>query len=183
MERRITTPLTDDVILSLHAGDKVLIDGAVLAARDAAHAKLVELIDKNEELPIDLKGQIIYYVGPTPSRPGYVIGSAGPTTSSRMDKFAPILIEKGLKGMIGKGYRSQAVKDAIVKYKAVYFAATGGAGALISKRIIKQEVVAYEELGPEALRIMIVKDFPVYVVNDAYGEDLYIQGQQKYARK
>jgi fumarate hydratase subunit beta len=182
MEKRITTPLTDEVVLSLHAGDKVIIDGMVLAARDAAHAKLVELIEKNEPLPIDLKGQVIYYVGPTPSRPGYVIGAAGPTTSSRMDKFAPILIEKGLKGMIGKGFRSQAVKDAIVKYKAIYFAATGGAGALISKRIIKQEVIAYEELGPEALRLMIVKDFPVYVVNDAYGEDLYIQGQKKYAR-
>ena len=182
MERRITTPLTDDVILSLHAGDKVIIDGTVLAARDAAHAKLVELIEKNESLPSDIKGQVIYYVGPTPSRPGYIIGSAGPTTSSRMDKYAPILIEKGLKGMIGKGFRSQAVKDAIVKYKAVYFAATGGAGALISKRIIKQEIIAYEELGPEALRLMVVKDFPVYVVNDAYGEDLYIQGQKKYAR-
>lgn len=182
MEVRINTPLTDEVILSLHAGDKVIIDGTVLAARDAAHAKLVELIEKNEPLPIDLKGQVIYYVGPTPSRPGYVIGSAGPTTSSRMDKYAPILIEKGLKGMIGKGFRSQAVKDAIMKYKAVYFAATGGAGALISKRIIKQEIIAYEELGPEALRLMVVKDFPVYVVNDAYGEDLYLQGQKKYAR-
>lgn len=133
MEKRIKAPLTEEVILSLHAGDKVLIDGELFAARDAAHAKLVELIDKNENLPVDLKGQIIYYVGPTPAPPGYVIGAAGPTTSSRMDKYAPILIEKGLKGMIGKGFRSQAVKDAIIKYKAVYFAATGGAGALISK--------------------------------------------------
>lgn len=182
MEKRIKAPLTEEVILSLHAGDKVLIDGQLLAARDAAHAKLVELIDKKESLPVDLKGQIIYYVGPTPAPPGYVIGSAGPTTSSRMDKFAPILIEKGLKGMIGKGFRSQAVKDAIIKYKAVYFAATGGAGALISKRIIKSEVVAYEELGPEAIRLIVVKDFPVYVVNDAYGEDLYIQGIKKFAK-
>ncbi|OGF64855.1 MAG: fumarate hydratase [Candidatus Fischerbacteria bacterium RBG_13_37_8] len=182
MEKRIKAPLTDEIVLSLHAGDKVIIDGPVLAARDAAHAKLVELLDKKENLPVDLQGQIIYYVGPTPARPGYVIGSAGPTTSSRMDKFAPLLIERGLKGMIGKGFRSQAVKDAIMKYKAVYFAATGGAGALISKRIIKQEIIAYEELGPEALRLMVVENFPVYVVNDAYGEDLYIQGQQKYAR-
>jgi len=182
MERRIKAPLTDEVILSLHAGDKVLIDGVLLAARDAAHGKLVELIEKKENLPVDLKGQIIYYVGPSPAPPGFVIGSAGPTTSSRMDKYAPILIERGLKGMIGKGFRSQAVKDAIIKYKAVYFAATGGAGALISKRIIQSEVVAYEELGPEAIRLIVVKDFPVYVVNDAYGEDLYLMGLKKYAK-
>ena len=182
MERRIKAPLTEEVILSLHAGDKVLIDGVLLAARDAAHGKLVELIEKKENLPVDLKGQIIYYVGPTPAPPGFVIGSAGPTTSSRMDKYAPILIERGLKGMIGKGFRSQSVKDAIIKYKAVYFAATGGAGALISKRIIQSEVVAYEELGPEAIRLIVVKDFPVYVVNDAYGEDLYLMGLKKYAK-
>ena len=182
MERRIKAPLTEEVILSLHAGDKVLIDGVLLAARDAAHGKLVELIEKKENLPVDLKGQIIYYVGPSPAPPGFVIGSAGPTTSSRMDKYAPILIERGLKGMIGKGFRSQAVKDAIIKYKAVYFAATGGAGALISKRIIQSEVVAYEELGPEAIRLIVVKDFPVYVVNDAYGEDLYLMGLKKYAK-
>ncbi len=181
MEKRISTPLTEEAIMSLHAGDRVFISGQLLAARDAAHARLVNLIERNEKLPIELQGQIMYYVGPTPAPPGYIIGSAGPTTSSRMDKYTPILIEKGLKGMIGKGYRSQAVKEAIVKYKAIYFAATGGAGALISKKIKESRIIAYEDLGPEALRIMIVEDFPVYVVNDAYGEDLYINGQKKYA--
>jgi fumarate hydratase subunit beta len=181
-EKRIVTPLTDEVVASLHTGDKVLITGVIYTARDAAHKRLIELIKKGEELPFDIQGQIIYYVGPTPPKPGKPIGSAGPTTSGRMDTYAPYQIERGLKGMIGKGQRSQAVRDAMKKYKAVYLGATGGAGALLSKHIKKSEVIAFADLGPEAIRRLEVEDFPVRVIDDIYGGDLYEEGVKRYAR-
>jgi fumarate hydratase subunit beta len=173
-------PLTDETITDLHAGDNVLLTGVLYVARDAAHKRLVETLDKGQSLPFDIKGQTVYYMGPSPAKPGQVIGAAGPTTSGRMDSFSPRLMEVGLKGMIGKGNRSQAVKDAIKKNKAVYFAAIGGAGALIAGVIRKSEVVAYEELGAEAIRKLEVEDFPVTVINDIYGNDLYQEGKAKY---
>lgn len=179
---RIQAPLTDEVVMSLKAGDNVLISGVIYTARDAAHKKLVELMDKNEPLPIDLQGQFIYYVGPTPAKPGQAIGSAGPTTSGRMDVYTPRMLEKGMKACIGKGLRSQAVKDALQKHKGVYLAAVGGAGALLSKRIKKSEVVAYPELGAEAIHRLEVEDFPATVINDVYGNDLYAEGAKAYAR-
>ncbi len=178
----IKTPLGDETLERLRSGDKVLISGIVYTGRDAAHKRLCELIDRGEELPIDVRGQVIYFVGPTPAPPGKVIGSAGPTTSYRMDAYSPKLIAKGLKGMIGKGARSKEVRDACVKYRCVYFAATGGAAALISKSILSVEVVAYEDLGPEAIRRLEVKNFPAIVINDIYGNDLYISGVEKYRR-
>ncbi len=180
---RIYTPLTDEVVEKLSIGDRVLINGIIYTGRDAAHKRLVDLINKGESLPFDMTGQILYYVGPTPPKPGQAIGSAGPTTSYRMDSFAPLLIAKGLKGMIGKGSRGKEVIDAMIKYKAVYFAATGGAGALISKRIKKSEVVAYEDLGAEAIRKLEVEDLPVIVVNDTRGNDLYIEGKKRYRKE
>lgn len=180
--KRIEAPLTDEVIMSLKAGDNVLINGVIFTARDAAHKKMVELMDRGEELPVDLQGQIIYYVGPTPAKPGQAIGSAGPTTSGRMDAYTPKMLDKGMKACIGKGLRNQAVRDALVKYKGVYLAAVGGAGALLSKKIKKSDVVAYQELGAEAIRRLEVEDFPVTVINDAYGNDLYAEGAKQYAR-
>lgn len=180
--KRIEAPLTDEVIMSLKAGDNVLINGVIFTARDAAHKKMVELMDRGEELPVDLQGQIIYYVGPTPAKPGQAIGSAGPTTSGRMDAYTPKMLDKGMKACIGKGLRNQAVRDALVKYKGVYLAAVGGAGALLSKKIKKSDVVAYPELGAEAIRRLEVEDFPVTVINDAYGNDLYAEGAKQYAR-
>lgn len=177
---RLTTPLSDEILQTLKIGDKVLISGIIYSARDAAHKRMVELLDRGEQLPIDLQGQIIYYVGPTPPKPGMAIGAAGPTTSYRMDPYAPRLIEKGLKGMIGKGPRGPGVIAAIQKYKAVYFAATGGIGALISKTIIESDVVAYEDLGTEAIRRMVVENFPAVVVNDIDGNDLYTEGRKSY---
>lgn len=182
-EIRITTPLTDKVIKGIKAGDKALISGVVYTARDVAHKRLVTAIKDKEKLPFNLKGQIIYFTGPSPEPPGKVIGSAGPTTSSRMDAFSPILIKKGLKGMIGKGPRGKEVVDAIKKYKAVYFAAVGGAAALLSKRIKKSDIIAYEDLGTEAIRRLEVEDFPVIVVNDIYGNDLYIEGIKRYSKE
>jgi fumarate hydratase subunit beta len=179
-EHRITTPVSDEVIEKMRAGDRVFITGYLLTARDAAHKKLVDLIREGKELPIDIRGQIIYYVGPTPARPGKAIGSAGPTTSYRMDSYTPLLHSLGLKGTIGKGSRSEEVKEALKKYKAVYLAAVGGAGALISKSIEAQEIVAYPELGPEAIIRLKVKDFPCIVINDMYGGDLYEEGKKKY---
>ncbi|MDF1534971.1 MAG: Fe-S-containing hydro-lyase [bacterium] len=176
----LTPPLTDEDVAGLRAGDRVLITGSILTGRDAAHKRLVDLLDKGEELPVDVKGQIIYFVGPSPTRPGEAIGSAGPTTSYRMDAYSPILIEMGLKGMIGKGTRSREVRDAMSEHKAVYFAAVGGAAALISRRIESCEILAYEDLGPEAIRRLEVKDFPVIVVNDTVGNDLYEQGVEEY---
>ncbi|NLJ61251.1 MAG: Fe-S-containing hydro-lyase [Firmicutes bacterium] len=183
MARRISTPLTDDVVKTLKAGDNVLISGVIYTARDAAHKRLVALIEKGEELPMDIRGQVIYYVGPCPAKPGMAIGSAGPTTSGRMDPYAPILMENGLKGMIGKGRRSDSVRNAMVKWNAVYFAAIGGAGALLSKCVKAADLVAYEDLGPEAIRRLTVEDFPVVVVNDAHGNDLYEQGVKEYRIK
>jgi fumarate hydratase subunit beta len=179
---RIQTPLTDEVVEKLKSGDRVFLSGVIYSARDAAHKRLVELVDKGETLPFDISGQVIYYVGPTPPKPGMAIGSAGPTSSYRMDSYAPALIAKGLKGMIGKGSRGEKVLEAMKKYKAVYFAATGGAGALLSKAIKSAEVIAYEDLGTEAVRKLIVEDFPAIVVNDTQGNDLYRQGRAAYSR-
>jgi fumarate hydratase subunit beta len=178
--KNITTPLTDEALKDLKIGDKVAITGVIYSARDAAHKKLVDLIEKGEDLPFDMKGQAIYFVGPTPAKPGNAVGAAGPTTSGRMDAYSPLLIAHGLKGMIGKGPRSESVKDAMKKHGAVYFAAVGGAGALISKSITKAEVIAYPELGAEAIRRMEVKDFPAIVAIDASGNDLYRKGMEEY---
>ncbi len=180
---RIKAPLREADIESLKAGDRVLISGVVYTGRDAAHRRLCDLLKQGKELPFEIKGQIIYYVGPTPTKPGHVFGSAGPTTSYRMDAYAPLLIERGLKGMIGKGMRSESVKEAMKKYKALYFAGTGGAGALLGKRVKKAEIIAYEDLGPEAIRRLEVEELPVIVVNDSKGNDLYLEGEKKYRRE
>jgi fumarate hydratase subunit beta len=179
---RLKTPLSNADVEKLKAGDKVLLNGVIYTGRDAAHKRLFDLLQGGKPLPIDLKGQVIYYVGPAPAKPGQVIGSAGPTTSGRMDAYSPKLIEMGLKGMIGKGMRKKEVVEAMKKHKAVYFAATGGAGALLAKAIKKAQVVAYEDLGPEAINRLEVQDFPVIVVNDTKGNDLYQEGMRKYAR-
>jgi len=179
----IKSPLDEETIKKLKAGDQVLITGVIYTARDAAHKRLVETLDKGEKLPLDLTNQTFYYMGPSPARPGKAIGSAGPTTSGRMDSYAPRIMAAGLKGMIGKGNRSQAVKDAMKKYKAVYFGAIGGAGALISQSIKKAEVIAYEELGAEAIRRLEVENFPATVINDIYGGDLYQEGKAQYQVK
>lgn len=178
---RLTTPLTDDVTRSLKAGDRVLLSGVVYTARDAAHARLIELLRQGKPLPVDLNGQVIYYVGPTPEKPDQVIGSAGPTTSGRMDSFTPDLLAIGLKGMIGKGLRNQNVRDAIKEHCAVYFAATGGAAAMLCKRIVSCEVVAYDDLGCEAIRKLQVKDLPLIVINDCEGHDFYRENQARYS--
>ena len=183
MAKRITTPLDDVVVAGLRAGDQVLLTGVVYTARDAAHKRLVALIEEGKPLPFELAGQLIYYVGPTPAKPGEPIGSAGPTTAGRMDPYAPVLMEHGLKGMIGKGARSKAVRDAMVRHRAVYFAAVGGAGALAAKRIKSAEIVAYEDLGPEAVRKLYVEDLPLFVVNDVYGGDLYEEGVARYRKE
>ncbi len=180
---RLTTPLTDEVIEQLHAGDKVTLTGTLYVGRDAAHKRLVAALDAGEPLPFDPQGQIIYYMGPSPAKPGQPIGSAGPTTSGRMDPYAPRLMEVGLKGMIGKGNRSAAVRQAMQKHKAVYLGAIGGAGALIARSIKKAEVVAYEDLGAEALRRLEVEDFPAIVINDIYGGDAYEDGMKAYNRE
>jgi fumarate hydratase subunit beta len=179
---RLKPPLTDEDVGRLKIGDRVLINGVIYIGRDVAHKRLFDLLKEGKDLPFDIKGQIIFYVGPTPAKPGQVFGSAGPTTSYRMDAYSPSLIERGLKGMIGKGIRSEAVKEAMKKYKAVYFAATGGAGALLAKRIKEAQVVVYEDLGPEAIRRLEVEDLPVIVVNDIRGNDLYMEGEKKYRK-
>ena len=172
-KKRVTVPLTDEDARSLKAGDYVYLNGTVYSARDAAHKRMQEALDAGKELPFDIRGNVIYYLGPSPAREGMVIGSAGPTTASRMDKYTPELLDLGLKGMIGKGKRSQAVHEAIVRNGCVYFAAVGGAGALLSKAITASEVIAYDDLGTEAIRKMEIKDFPVIVVIDSEGNDLY----------
>ena len=182
MEKHITLPLSKEVSKNLQAGDYVYLSGIIYTARDAAHKRMIETLEKNEALPIDIKNQTIYFMGPSPARTGRPIGSAGPTTASRMDKYSPALMELGLLGMIGKGKRSQSVKDAIVRNEGVYFAAVGGAGALLSKAIIESEIVAYEDLGTEAIRKLVVKDLPVVVVNDASGNDLYETAVKEYCR-
>ncbi|MFQ5905800.1 MAG: Fe-S-containing hydro-lyase [bacterium] len=181
-EHKLTTPLSDKDVTNLRAGDKVLLSGTLYTARDAAHKRLVELIKKSEPLPVDVKGQVIYYVGPAPAKPGRAIGSAGPTTSYRMDPYTPILIEQGLKGMIGKGPRGEIVMDAMKKHHAVYLAAVGGAAALIARSVTRSEVVAYEDLGAEAIRRLEVKDMPLIVAQDCHGGNLYQEGIEKYGR-
>jgi fumarate hydratase subunit beta len=172
-EYRLNTPLTDADIVQLKAGDVVKLTGTIYTARDAAHKRLIETLDKGESLPFDLRGALIYYVGPSPAPPGRPIGSAGPTTSYRMDTYAPRLHSLGLKGTIGKGKRSDAVKESLRQYKAAYFGATGGAGALLSLCIREARVIAYEELGPEAIRELTVEEFPLLVINDSHGGELY----------
>ena len=182
-EYTLTTPLSEEDTRMLKAGDIVKLNGTIFTARDAAHKKLVDLIEAGEELPFDLEGSIIYFVGPTPPKPGEPIGSAGPTTSYRMDSYSPTMLKNGSRGMIGKGKRNQEVKDACKEFGGIYFGATGGAGALLGKQITAAQVIAYPELGPEAVRKLTVKDFPVTVVNDTFGNDLYQMGREKYEVK
>jgi fumarate hydratase subunit beta len=172
---KLTTPLKEDDIIKLRAGDIVLISGKIYTARDAAHKRLIEAINRGDELPFPIEGSVIYYVGPTPPPPNRAIGSAGPTTSYRMDPYAPILYKLGLKASIGKGKRSEEVKKAMQEYKGVYLGATGGAGALLSQRIKEARIIAHEDLGPEAIRELIVEDFPTLVINDVYGGELYVK--------
>lgn len=180
MEIKLNTPLTFDKIKGLKSGDSILLSGVIYSARDAAHKRLIALLNDGGELPFNIKDETIYYVGPSPAKPGEVIGSAGPTTSYRMDTYAPKLIDLGLKGMIGKGARNKEVIDAIVRNNAVYFGAIGGAAALISKSIIKSEIIAYEDLGAEAIRRMEVRDMPLVVIIDSEGNNLYELGQRDY---
>ncbi len=182
-EKKIKLPLQEEEIKDLKRGDRLLLSGTLYTARDAAHKRLLEALDRGEELPFRIKDQVIYYVGPTPPPPGKVIGSAGPTTSSRMDSLTLPLLERGLKGMIGKGGRSEEVKRALQKHGALYLAAVGGAGAFLSKKIKSARVVAYEDLGPEAIYQLEVEDFPVVVINDIHGGDLYEEGRARYARE
>ena len=183
MNKYIRVPLSDGDAAALKAGDYVYLTGTIYTARDAAHKRMHEALEKGEPLPVDMKSNVIYYMGPSPARPGRVIGSAGPTTASRMDKYAPSLLDMGLKGMIGKGKRTQEVKDAVVRNGAVYFAAVGGAGALLSRSIISSEVTAYDDLGTEAIRKLEVRDFPVIVVMDSQGNDLYETAIEKYCKE
>ena len=182
MKKQIKVPLSREDALSLKAGDYVYLTGTVYTARDAAHKRMQEALDRGEELPFDIRGNVIYYMGPSPAREGRTIGSAGPTTASRMDKYTPTLLDLGLAGMIGKGRRSPAVKEAVIRNGAVYFAAVGGAGALLSRAIESAEVIAYEDLGTEAIRRLTVKDFPVIVCMDAEGTDLYETAAEEYRR-
>jgi fumarate hydratase subunit beta len=182
MSKRVNTPLTDEVVRDLDAGDRVLLNGIIYTGRDAAHKRLVEMIDKGESLPMELKDQTIYYVGPCPAKPGQAIGSAGPTTSGRMDAYTPKLMDHGLRGMIGKGLRNQAVIDSIIKHTGVYFAAIGGAGALLAEAIKEAEVIAFPELGAEAIYKLKVEDFPVTVIIDSKGNDLYKIGKEQYKK-
>lgn len=181
--KHITTPLTADTVKNLRAGDVVRITGPVYTARDAAHKRMTEALAAGKPLPFDITGQVVYYVGPSPTKPGEVVGSAGPTTSGRMDKYTPTLIEKGMRGMIGKGSRSKEVINACVKYGAVYFVAVGGAAAVISQSIKGEEMIAYEDLGPEAIRRYEVEDFPAIVCIDAEGNDFYKVGIAKYRKE
>jgi fumarate hydratase subunit beta len=180
---RLQTPLSGADVQRLSIGDQVLLSGAVFTARDAAHARLVELLKAGKPLPFELAGQVIYFAGPTPAPPGRPIGSVGPTTSYRMDPYSPLLIEHGLRGMIGKGRRSREVIEAMAAHGAVYLGAVGGAAALIAQRIVSAEVVAYEDLGPEAVRRLVVEDFPAVVVNDCRGGDLYAEGRKRYEKE
>jgi fumarate hydratase subunit beta len=181
--KELGTPLTDADVASLRAGDRVRITGVLYTARDAAHGRLLPLIERGQPLPIDVRGAIIYYTGPTPAQPGDVVGAIGPTTASRMDRFTPALLALGLKGTMGKGYRGQAVKDALREHRAVYLGAIGGAGAVLSRHVKRLEVVAYEDLGTEAIRRLEVEGFPAIVLNDCHGGDLYQEGQTQFARE
>jgi fumarate hydratase subunit beta len=180
--KKLNTPLTDKDIEGLKIGDIVLISGPILTARDTAHKRMVEILDKGEKLPFDIQGQLIYYVGPSPTRPGQVIGSAGPTTSGRMNKYAPRILEAGSKGMIGKGEMGAGVPDALKNHKGAYFIVVGGAAALISKSITKAELLAWEELGAEAVKKLTVKDFPAIVAQDCHGGNLFVEGVKKYQK-
>lgn len=182
MDKYINAPFSSEDVKDLKSGDYVYITGTIYTARDAAHKRMYEVLEQGEKLPLDMENNVIYYMGPSPAREGRPIGSAGPTTASRMDKYAPSLLDLGLKGMIGKGKRSQAVSDAIVRNQAVYFAAVGGAGALLSKCIKKSEVIAYDDLGTEAIRKLEVENFPVIVVIDSQGNNLYETAIQDYQR-
>jgi len=180
---RLRTPLGDEEVRRLRAGDRVLLSGRVYTARDEAHRRLFELIRAGQPLPLDLRGQVIYYVGPSPAPPGRPLGAAGPTTAGRMDPYTPALLERGLKATIGKGRRSAEVREAMVRHGAVYFAATGGAGALLARCVRRAEVVLYEDLGPEAVRLLEVEDLPLVVIDDTLGNDLYEQGVAAYRRE
>jgi fumarate hydratase subunit beta len=180
--RRIETPLNDDVVKELITGEKVFLSGYIYTARDAAHKKFMDILKTEKELPFDIRNQIIYYCGPSPASPGRVIGSCGPTTSSRMDLYTPELLSLGLKGMIGKGKRSPAVREALKQYRALYLGATGGAGALLSQSVVSSEIIAYEDLGPEAVVKLQVRDMPLFVINDIYGNDLYETGMEHYRK-
>lgn len=180
--KKVPLPLTDEAVAGLRTGDNLLLTGVMYVARDTAHKRMIEALDAGRSLPFDIAGQTIYYMGPSPARPGQVIGSAGPTTSGRMDAYSVRLMAEGLRGMVGKGMRSPSVKESMKKYRSVYLAALGGAGALISKRIKKSDVVAYGELGAEALLRIEVENFPAVVINDIYGGDLYEEGRAKYQR-
>ncbi|HVN95693.1 MAG TPA: Fe-S-containing hydro-lyase [Syntrophorhabdaceae bacterium] len=180
--KKINAPLSDQVTRELTTGEKVLLSGYIYTARDTAHKRFMEVLKSGEKLPFETKGQVIYYCGPSPAAPGRVIGACGPTTSSRMDVYTPQLLALGLKGMIGKGKRSPAVREALKKFQAVYFGATGGAGALLAQHVISSEVVAYEDLGPEAVLKLGVRDMPLFVINDIYGNDLYEQGMERYRK-
>ena len=182
MSKRVNTPLTDEVVKDLKAGDRVLLNGIIYTGRDAAHKRLVDMIDRGENLPMELKDQTIYYVGPCPAKPGQAIGSAGPTTSGRMDAYTPKLMDHGLRGMIGKGLRNQAVVDSIIKHTGVYFAAIGGAGALLAEAIKEAEVIAFPDLGAEAIYRLKVEEFPVTVIIDSQGNDLYKIGKEQYKK-
>lgn len=182
MEKYITVPLCEEAVSSLRAGDYVYLSGTIYTARDAAHKRMYESLEKGEQLPLEMKDNVIYYMGPSPARIGRPIGSAGPTTAGRMDRYAPRLLDMGLKGMIGKGRRSGEVKEAVVRNGAVYFAAVGGAGALLSRSIISSEVIAYDDLGTEAVRKLEVKNFPVIVVMDPEGNDLYETAVRDYCK-
>lgn len=182
MSKRVTTPLTEEALSDLRVGDEVLLTGVMYAARDAAHRRILEAVERGEKPPIDLKGQTIYYLGPTPPRPGQVMGSAGPTTAYRMDPFTPRMLDLGIKATVGKGGRGREVREAQMHHGAVYFGAIGGTGALLSGTIKKVDVVAYEDLGTEAIRRLEVEDFPVIVVNDIYGDDLLERGKAEWQR-
>lgn len=180
MKHSVELPLTPETVRNLHMGDQVFLSGVIYTARDAAHERMTRQLEEGIPIPFDTRDAVIYYAGPSPARPGRVIGSAGPTTAGRMDKWAPLMISLGARYMIGKGKRSKEVTDAIMKYHGIYFGAIGGAGSLLAKHILKSEIVAYEDLGPEAIRKLTVKDFPVTVVIDCEGNDLYQQGREKY---
>jgi fumarate hydratase subunit beta len=180
--KHITLPFTDDVVRGLRAGDRLLLSGVLYVARDAAHKRMIEALDRGEPLPLEIKGATIYFMGPSPARPGRPMGAGGPTTASRMDPYSPRLVALGLKAMIGKGARSRTVRDALCAHNAVFLGGIGGAGALLSKTVISAEVIAYDDLGPEALRRLEVKDLPVTVVDDVAGNDLYEEGRARYRK-
>jgi fumarate hydratase subunit beta len=181
--KRVVPPLSDDDVAALRAGDRVRLSGVLYTARDAAHARMAALLERGEPLPADLRGQIIYYTGPSPARPGELVGSIGPTTAGRMDPYTPALLALGLKGTMGKGARSEAVKAALRQHKAVYLGAVGGAGAVLSRHVRRVDVVAWEDLGTEAMRRLEVEDFPAMVINDCWGGDLYETGRLAWARE